>query len=539
MSTPTESAGAQPPGKAAPPGGPGTPGGVAPHPALTGSDLVLATLGLSLATFMNVLDTTIANVSIPAISGDVGVSTSQGTWVITSFGVANAIAVPLTGWLTQRFGQVRLFTASVLLFVLASLLCGLASNLEMLIAFRVMQGLVAGPMTPLSQALLLQCFPRNKASMALAMWGMTATAAPVFGPVLGGLLTDHLSWPWIFYINIPVGLFSAWLSWRMLRHRESPTRRIPIDFMGLMLLALWVGALQILLDRGRELDWFSSDEIVVLGVVALVAFSIFLVWELTDAHPIIQLRLFQRRNFTFGTLALALGYGVFFGNVVLIPLWLQEFMGYTATWAGLVTAPVGVVAMLSAPVVGKLMHSRDPRLLAGTAFGIFALVSFMRAGFDLGVDAWPLVQTQLIQGLAMATFFTPLTAITLSGLAPDQVAGASGLSNFLRIMLGAVGSSVYTTLWDRRASLHHAQLTEHINPYSSIVQESLSRFQSLGQSALQSLGSLEREISRQAFMMSADDLFWMSGLLFLLLSGTVWLTQRPGAMGHRDAGGAH
>lgn len=515
------------------------PGGPAPLPPLTGGRLILATLGLSLATFMNVLDTTIANVSIPAISGDVGVSPTQGTWVITSFAVANAIAVPLTGWLTQRFGQVRLFIASVLLFVLASLLCGLATNLEMLIAFRIMQGLVAGPMVPLSQALLLQSFPRAKAGMALAMWGMTATAAPVFGPVLGGLLTDNYTWPWIFYINIPVGLFAAWLTWQVLKDRESPARKLPIDFIGLALLMVWVGALQTLLDRGRELDWFNSDEIVILGVVSLITFSFFLVWELTDRHPIIDLRLFQRRNFTVGTVSLALGYGVFFGNVVLMPLWLQQFMGYTATWAGLVTAPVGIVAMLSAPVVGKLLQRHDPRILACLAFFVFALVSFMRAGFDLGVDTWPLVQTQLIQGLAMATFFTPLTAITLSGLAPDRIAAASGLANFLRIMLGAIGSSVWTTLWDRRASVHHAHLAENINAYSDTANAALADLQSRGFSSGQAYGYLEMEVNRQAFMLSAVDLFWLSGILFIGLSGIIWLTRRSRAGGHQDAGGAH
>jgi len=514
------------------------PGPAAPPP-LTGGRLLLATLGLSLATFMNVLDTTIANVSIPAIAGDVGVSPNQGTWVITSFGVANAIAVPLTGWLTQRFGQVKLFVASVLLFVMASLLCGLATNLETLIAFRIMQGLVAGPMTPLSQALLLQSFPRAKAGMALAMWGMTATAAPVFGPVLGGLLTDNYTWPWIFYINIPVGLFAAWLTWRVLKDRESPTRRLPIDFVGLALLVVWVGALQILLDRGRELDWFNSDEIVVLGVVSLVTFCFFLVWELTDHHPIINLRLFQRRNFAVGTVSLALGYGVFFGNVVLMPLWLQQFMGYTATWAGLVTAPVGIVAMLAAPVVGKLLQKRDPRILACIAFFVFALVSFMRAGFNLTVDTWPLVLTQLIQGLAMATFFTPLTAITLSGLTPDRIAAASGLANFLRIMLGAIGSSVWTTLWDRRASLHHAHLAENVSVYAQPAGDTLADLQARGFSLAQALAYLENEINRQAFMLSAIDLFWLSGILFIALSGTIWLTTRSRPAGHQDAGGAH
>ena len=239
-------------------------------PPLQGMALVLGTLSLSLATFMNVLDSSIANVSIPAIAGDLGVSPGQGTWVITSFGVANAISVPLTGWLTQRFGAVRLFTWSVLLFVLTSWLCGFAPSLELLVLFRVLQGLVAGPMIPLSQTLLLASYPRTKAGTALAMWGMTTLVAPVVGPLLGGWITDNVSWPWIFYINVPVGLIAAAVTWGIYRHRETPRRALPIDTVGLSLLVLWVGALQLMLDKGKELDWFESGEIVALGLVALV-----------------------------------------------------------------------------------------------------------------------------------------------------------------------------------------------------------------------------------------------------------------------------
>src|SRR5580765_2700648 len=258
-------------------------------PPLTGSQLVLGTVALSLATFMNVLDTSIANVSIPAISGDLGVSPSQGTWVITSFAVANAISVPLTGWLTQRFGQVRLFTMSVLLFVIASWLCGLAPNMGMLIAFRVLQGFVAGPMIPLSQTLLLASYPAAKAGTAMAMWAMTVLVAPVAGPLLGGWITDNIAWPWIFYINIPVGIVAAGLTWSIYHQRDPGPRRVPLDVVGLGLLVLFVGAMQIMIDKGKELDWFNSGQIVILAVTAVVAFLFFVAWELTDAHPVVDL----------------------------------------------------------------------------------------------------------------------------------------------------------------------------------------------------------------------------------------------------------
>src|SRR5579863_2813345 len=235
---------------------------------LTGSQLVLGTIALSLATFMNVLDTSIANVSIPAIAGDLGVSPDQGTWVITSFGVANAISLPLTGWLTRRFGQVRLFLASVVLFVIASFLCALAPTLSLLILFRVVQGAVAGPMIPLSQSLLLSSYPRARAGTALAMWAMTTLVAPVVGPLLGGWITDNISWPWIFYINVPVGIGAALVTWVIFRRRETPTAKVPVDTVGLGLLMLWVGSMQVMLDQGKDLDWFNSPTIVTLACVA-------------------------------------------------------------------------------------------------------------------------------------------------------------------------------------------------------------------------------------------------------------------------------
>ena len=457
---------------------PGANGGVstpaappAPNPAagrppafqpLTGSELVLGTIALSLATFMNVLDTSIANVSIPAISGDMGVSPAQGTWVITSFAVANAISVPLTGWLTQRFGQVRLFTASVLLFVIASALCGLAPNIESLIAFRVLQGLVAGPMIPLSQTLLIGTFPRDQTGRALAFWGVTTLVAPVVGPLLGGWITDNISWPWIFYINIPVGLVAAAVSWGLYKHRESPIHKLPIDRVGLGLLVLWVGSMQLVLDKGKELDWFASPLIIGLAVAAVVGLAVFLVWELTDAHPVVDLRLFGRRNFTFGVLATSVGYGLFFGNVVLLPLWLQQWMGYTATNAGMALAPVGVLAILLTPLVGKKVTVWDPRWMASIAFVIFAVVMWLRAGFTTSTDMAHILVPTVLQGAGMALFFIPLTTVSLSGLDPRRLPAAAGLSNFVRITAGAMGTSITTTLWDSRAAMHHAHLAERL-----------------------------------------------------------------------------
>ncbi|HSN41530.1 MAG TPA: DHA2 family efflux MFS transporter permease subunit [Burkholderiales bacterium] len=507
---------------------------------LKGGALIAGTIVLSLATFMNVLDISIANVSLPAIAGDLGVSPEQGTWVITSFGVANAISLPLTGWLTQRYGQVRLFTVSILLFVIASLFCGFAPSLELLILFRVIQGAVAGPMIPLSQALLLSSYPRAKAGMALAMWSITTLVAPVAGPLLGGWVTDNISWPWIFYINVPVGIVAALATWVIYRDRESPTYRLPIDGVGLGLLVLWVGALQIMLDKGKDLDWFHSTFIVALAIVTVLGFALFLVWEFTERHPVVNLKLLGQRNFWTGTLAISLGYGAYLGNIVLLPLWLQQYIGYTATQAGMALAPVGLLAIILSPVVGRNVHRVDPRVFATASFMVFALVMLMRSHFSTLVDFGTIMVPTIVQGAAVAFFFIPLVTLTLSGLKPDQVPAAMGLSNFVRITAGSFGTSITTTLWDHRASLHHAQLVEHITGYDPVPMQALASLQASGMSREQGYAMLDRMINQQAFMRSADDVFYASALLFLLLIAVVWLA-RPAreSAGAADAAGAH
>jgi DHA2 family multidrug resistance protein len=507
-------------------------------PPLTGSALVLGTIALSLATFMNVLDTSIANVSIPAISGDLGVSPSQGTWVITSFAVANAISVPLTGWLTQRFGPVRLFVMSILLFVVASWLCGLAPNIGMLIAFRVLQGFVAGPMIPLSQTLLLASYPRAKSGTAMAMWAMTVLVAPVAGPLLGGWITDNISWPWIFYINIPVGLAAAAVTWSIYRSRDPGPRKTKLDYVGLSLLIVWVGALQIMVDKGKELDWFNSTEIVVLAATAAIGFAFFLAWELTEKQPVVDLRLFGRRNFLMGTAALSVAYGLFFGNVVLLPLWLQQYMGYTATWAGLATAPVGILAIVLSPWVGKNVTRIDPRKLSTVAFIGFGFVLWMRSHFNPQADYETILLPTVLQGAAMAFFFIPLQAVIFSGLEPERLPAAAGLSNFARITAGAIGTSIFTTAWENRAILHHAEIVESVNAGSSATTLALNQLGAGGYDQAQSLATINRLVDQQAYTMAANDLFLLSSALFLLLLVFVWMT-KPAQGAAAGAGGAH
>jgi len=495
-------------------------------PPLEGLERVVGAIVLSLAVFMTVLDTTIANVSIPTIAGDLGVSPSQGTWVITSFAVSTAIAVPLTGWLVVRFGQVRLFVTSVLLFTTASWLCGLAPNLETLIVFRVLQGAVAGPMVPLSQSMLLATFPRDKAGLALALWSMTALLAPISGPLLGGWISDNATWPWIFYINVPVGLLAAAVTWQIYRTRDSATRKVPVDFVGLALLITWVAALQVMLDKGNELDWFNSALIVTLGCVAAVGFTLFLVWELIDnEHPIVDLSLFKLRNFSSGTVALAVGYGVFFGTTVIIPLWLQTIMGYTATWSGLTVAPIGILSLIIAPILGRNLGRLDARKIASAAFLVFAASSFMRARFDLQTDFWSIVLPTVIQGAATVSFFLPLTALLLAGLPPERIPAATGLSNFARFTAGAFGASVSVALWNDRAALHRAHLVEHVTIYDPDARAALGAMHAQGLSPDQAFGLLDHLIDQQARMLSTVDLFWLSGCLFIALVALVWIAK--------------
>jgi DHA2 family multidrug resistance protein len=496
-----------------------------------GAGLALTAGALALGTFMQVLDTTIANVSIPTIAGDMGVSPDQGTWVITSFAVANGISVPLTGWLMQRYGVVRTFVTSVLLFTLASFLCGIAWSLPSLILFRVFQGAVSGPMIPGSQALLLSLFPQHRKGTALAIWSMTTLVAPICGPILGGYISDNYTWPWIFLINVPVGIACAAVCWRNMRHGETPTRKLPIDGIGLGMLVAWVGALQIMLDLGKDADWFASTEIVVLGLTALVGLIAFLIWELTEKHPIIDLSLFRNRNFAFGTLALCLGYAVFFGNVVLLPLWMQTQLGYTATWAGLVAAPSGVVAVLISPLVGRYMGRIDARVFGTFAFIVFGVSYFMRAGYTADASFSAYVAPLLVQGLGMGTFFVSMLAISLHGVPPERIPAASGLSNFLRITAGSFATSLTTTMWDRRAALHQTHMAEASSIYDPNLQHALGGLSQLGLNHEQSTAVLAFTLRGQAYLLSALDIFWLSAWLSLAMVAVVWFTQRPSS-GH-------
>ena len=500
-------------------------------------NLALTTVGLSLATFMQVLDTTIANVSLPTIAGNLGVSSNQSTWVITSFAVSMAISLPLTGFLTRRFGEVKLFIWSTLLFALTSFLCGISQSMGMLILFRAIQGAVAGPMYPITQSLLISIYPPAKRGMALALLAMVTVVAPIAGPILGGLITDNYSWPWIFFINVPIGIFASMVVGAQMKGREEKTERPKIDYVGLVTLIIGVGALQVVLDKGNDEDWFNSQFIVITSVISAVALAVFLIWELTDKDPIVNLKLFRHRNFSAGTLALVLAYAAFFSIGLMVPLWLQRNLGYTSTWAGYATAPLGIIPVLLTFVVGKYANRIDLRWLASAAFLVMGMTCFMRSDFYLRIDFHHVAMVQLLQGLGVALFFMPVLSILLSDLQQNEIAAGSGLATFLRTLGGSFAASLTTFMWDRRAVTHHAQLAEQITPYNPTAQAALQQVGHGDPTA--AAASINQMITQQGYQISFNEVFHVLGWIFLSLILVIWLAKPPFGAKPGPAAGGH
>ena len=494
------------------------------HAPLKGAALAVTAFALAMGTFMQVLDLTIANVSLPTIAGNLGASTDQSTWVITSFVVANGIGVPLTGWLMNRYGVVKTFVVSIALFTVMSLLCGLAWSLESLVVFRTLQGLVSGPIIPGSQALMISIFPTNRRATALALWSITSLVAPICGPLLGGYISDNFHWGWIFLINVPVGLLVVFLCWENLRDRETAVARSRIDLVGMGLLVVWAGALQLMLDRGKNADWFGSPWIVALAVIAFAGFCAFILWELTEDHPILDLSLFKSRNFAFGTLVFCLGNGVFLANMLVLPLWLQTQLGYTATWAGLVSAPTGVVSVLLTPVAARALARTDARAVASVAFLASALSYYLRAGLTADASFMAIALPLMVQGIANAGFFVATVTILLDDVPGGRIPMASGLSNFARIIVSGFAVSIAATLWDRREALHQSRMADVA--IGAPLQDVLSRLQGIGMPELAGKAAIARGMEGQAYLLASVDIFHASMWLCLGLTAIVWLCHR-------------
>jgi MFS transporter, DHA2 family, multidrug resistance protein len=490
---------------------------------LKGGMLFLAAIVLASANFIAVLDMTIANVSVPNIAGGLGISSTQGTWVITSYSVAEAIIVPLTGWIAGRFGSVRVFTFAMLLFGAFSALCGLAQSLEMLVFGRIIQGLTGGLMIPLSQTLLLRIFPKEKANAAMALWAMTTLTAPVLGPILGGVLCDNFGWPLIFFINVPLALFCAPIAWKMLRRYESAQVKMPVDVMGLILLVTFVGALQLMVDLGKEHAWFESPMIVTLGIVALVGSVVFVIWELTEKHPIVDLRVFRHPGFTASVITLTLAFGAMFAANVLTPLWLQSYMGYTSTWAGMTTAWSGVLAVIAAPIVGARMAKVDPRQLVFIGLVWLGLITAIRCLVTNDVTYWQISIPLMLMGFGLPFFFVPLTALSLGSVEPREMASAAGLQNFLRTLSGAVATSVVHTIWEDRASYNHSELAG-VTDRSG---EAMRAFESAGMSHQQALYALNNLVDEQSVMIATNQVMALTAIAFFVAAFVIWFAPKP------------
>jgi DHA2 family multidrug resistance protein len=417
------------------------------------------------------------------------------------------------------------------------MLCGLSTSLGMLVFFRAIQGAMAGPMYPLTQSLLVSIYPAAKRGMALAILAMVTVVAPIAGPLLGGWITGDYSWEWIFFINIPIGIFAALVVAAQLRGRPEDIDKPRIDWIGLITLILGVGSLQILLDKGNQLDWFESNTIVALAIVSAISLAVFLIWELTDDQPIVNLRLFRYRNFSAGTLALVLAYAAFFSINLLVPLWLQNTLEYTPVWAGLATAPIGILPVLLTFWIGKYGTRFDLRWLAAFSFVVMGVTCFMRGGFTTDVDFYHVAMVQLIQGLGIALFFMPILTILLSDLSGREVADGSGTATFLRSLAGSFAASITTFLWTRGGVVNHANLVEHVSAYSSEVRNAIAAY---GGHLQQYAAGINRVITQQATQISFNRLFDGLGFIFIALVAVVWLAKPPFiARRGPAAGGGH
>jgi DHA2 family multidrug resistance protein len=500
---------------------------------LEGTQLYLGAGMLALVNFVVVLDMTIANVSVPHIAGGLAISPSQGTYVITSYAVAEAMSVPLTGWIAKRFGTVRAYTTCILMFGLFSLWCGFANSLAMLVAGRVMQGLSGGPLMPLSQTLLTKIFPREKMSSAMAIWSMTTLVAPVMGPMLGGYISDNFHWSVIFLINVPIAILCSVMGWRTLKAQETPKGRAPIDRVGLGLLIVWVACIQIVMDKGNEWGWLESPIVIILGAVAVVGFAAFMIWELTEQDPIVDLWVFRHGGYSFSVMTMCLTFGAYFGSAVLTPLWLQTYMGYPATTAGQTMGMVGMLAIFTAPVAATMAARYDPRRLVAGGVAWLAMIMFARSFYTTDATFWQVSMPLLIQGIGVPFFFVPLMGMALGSVTPEETASAAGLLNFARTLSGAFSTSLITTVWANISTYHHAELAGSIDPDGSGRRALMAQ----GFTPEQATAQLDQMLQGQSVMMATNHIFQVIALVLLGASAVMWFAPKP--IRKADTAGAH
>lgn len=490
---------------------------------LNGLPLFAATLAVAVASFMNILDTTIAIVALPTISGNLGATPSQGSWVITSYSVCLAVVLPLSGWITRRYGEVHTFCVAVLMFSLTSWLCAAAGSFNQLLLFRALQGFSGGLLLPLSQSLLLRIYPPDKHGLALGIWGVTSAVAPVLGPLLGGVITDRLGWPWIFLINVPIGVISASICWSLLRRYESATFREPVDVVGLALLVIGVICFQLVLDRGHELDWLSSRPIQVMLATSVLCFFLFLAWERGAAHPVVDFSLFRSKNFVVGSVLISLMYSTLVLSTVIYPIWMQSTMGYTATWSGIVMSPFGIAPIFLMPFIGHKLQHWDPRPTLTVGILFWAAALYLQASTSTESTDRYMAMTRLVMGTAMPFAWMPLMMFTLVGLPPDKNATATGLFNFFRMLASSLGTAVGMTLWDQRTIFHRSRLAETLSPDSPQYLQVMELLGHRLPEPASALAALDRMVTVQARTLALDDIFYLCVGLSIFIAAAAWL----------------
>jgi MFS transporter, DHA2 family, multidrug resistance protein len=500
----------------------------------------IVAIAVMFATFMEVLDTTVVNVSLPHIAGNLSATIDESTWVLTSYLVANAIVLPLTGWLARFFGRKRLLMVSVTGFTMASLLCGLALNLPMLVLFRLIQGATGGAMQPLSQAVMLEAFPPEQRGKAMGFWGLGIVVAPILGPVLGGWLTDTYSWRWVFYINLPVGIISLVMTKMYIfdpPYMKTETSRV--DYWGIGLLALGIGALQLLLDKGQEEDWFASHFMTVLAITSAAALVIFLVHEWTAEEPVVDLRVFKIRTYSTGVfLMTTLGF-VLYGSLVLLPILLQTLLGYPSLQAGIAMAPRGLGSFIGMPMIGLLIGRIDARKMVAAGLFVGGLTLFWLGQVNLQAGYWDFFWPQFVQGLALSMLFVPLTTISMDPIPRERMGNATSLFNLMRNIGGSIGIAMTGTMLARQQQVHYAMLGSNVHPYSATSQGMLERlragFIASGSDPVtaseRALAAMSGLVHRQAAIVTFVQIFRLLGIMFLLLIPLVMLMKRPSGRG--------
>ena len=510
----------------------------------------LVTVSVMLPTLIEVLDTSVANVALKHIQGSMSAGQEEVTWVLTSYLVANAVVIPMSGWLARLLGRKRYLLVSLAVFTASSLLCGAATSLSQLIFFRIMQGVGGGGLQPMSQAILMETFPARQRGLAMAIFGIGVVMGPILGPLVGGYLTEAMSWRWIFYINLPVGIVGAYMIGAFIfdpEYMERRTKGEGVDYVGLVLLTVGIGSLQIVLDMGQQEDWFNSDYITTLTVVAGMALAFLVFWELRVARPVIDLRILRNKSFAVGNVVMFLGFFAFFGSIVLLPLYLQNLMGYNAYLAGLVLGPGGALSLVFMPVAGKLTERIDARWLLSGGMLLSAYSLFYMAGFNLHIDFTTAVISRGIQGVAMPFFFVTLAYLTFAYVPRPAMNNASALFNLLRNLGGSFGTAFVTTLLARREQFHHARLAEHMDPsnpvYAQRMDEVLDKLNlvmgSLADHTEAARVVIYNYMRREASAMAFNDAFYIQALMFMGLVAVVWIMKKPPIARGGPGGGAH